>query len=227
MHISRSRKRSAQRPKKQNRSRPYRIDSRPTICITMGYPAGIGPEVIARALASRKIRRLAFFLVIGDEFVFKKALKLSGKKLNYCSIDSEKDIDLQRSGIIFLDLKNTPRRKFTFGRISASYGRNSIDYINRAVSLAKAKKVDAIVTAPIHKLAAELSGFKHPGHTEYLARLTHTRDYAMMLTGGPLKVVLATTHLPLKDVSGRLVKVYLLAYSDQIAVVKEKEVQIR
>ncbi len=170
----------------------------------MGYPAGIGPEIISESLASPGIKRLANFLIIGDEPVFKKALKRTQKRLNYHVIERDSDIDFSVSNILFYALSNISGNSFSFGKVSPDYGRASISYIDKAVSLIQAKKAGLLITGPIHKHAAELSGFKYPGHTEYLAYLTKTKKYAMMLTAGPLKVILATTHIPIKDVSRRL-----------------------
>jgi 4-hydroxythreonine-4-phosphate dehydrogenase len=181
----------------------------------MGYPAGIGPEIISESLASPGIRRLANFLIIGDEPVFRKALKRTQKRLNYRVIERDSDIDFSVSDILFFALSNISGNSFSFGKVLPEYGRASISYINKAVSLIQAKKAGLLITGPIHKHAAELSGFKYSGHTEYLAYLTKTKKYAMMLTAGlpahagkrragPLKVILATTHIPIKDVSRRL-----------------------
>jgi len=178
--------------------------NKPVACITMGYPAGIGPEIIARSLASPKIRGLANFLIVGDKSVFKRALSLSAKRLRYHSIETEKDIDFRKHRVLFFDMKNLAKTKIKLGVVSRVYGRASIDYIAKAVSLIGRKKADILITGPIHKHAAELAGFKYSGHTEYLAHLSSTKDYAMMLIGGPLKVILVTTHLPIKEVPSRL-----------------------
>ncbi len=178
--------------------------NRPLVCVTMGYPAGIGPEVISASLASQSIGRLANFLIIGDEPVFRKALKLTQKRLKYKVIERDKDIDFSVNNILFFSLSNVSGNGFSFGKVLPGHGKASISYINKAVSLIQAKKASLLVTGPIHKHAADLSGFEYSGHTEYLAYLTKTKKYAMMLTAGPLKVVLATTHIPIKDVSRRL-----------------------
>ncbi len=177
----------------------------------MGYPAGIGPEVISESLASPEIRRLANFLVIGDEAVFKKALKVTRKRFNYHKIQDKQEPDFSRSGILFLDLLEIQKSKFSFGKVVPEYGRASIRYIDKALAVIKHKKADALVTGPIHKRAAEMSGFKYSGHTEYLARKTGTKRYAMMLSAGSpapaagrLNVVLATTHIPIKKVASNL-----------------------
>jgi len=174
---------------------------RPVVCITMGYPAGIGTEVISKALASPEIERIANFLIIGDEFAFKKALSVSKKTLRYKLIKGHNEIDFSKEGILFLDLQNILPAAFSFGVVSQSLGKASIDYVREAVAIIKKKKAHILVTAPIHKYAAELSGFKYPGHTEYLAHLAGVKEYAMMFISGVFKIVLVTIHLPLRDVS--------------------------
>lgn len=192
-------------PQRRSKSSPWTQElDKPIVCITMGYPAGIGPEIIIRTMASPPIRRLAKFLIIGDEFVFKKAQRLCRGRLKYSLIKQASEVDFHKSNLLFLDLRNVSHNRFHFGRLCPSYGKASIEYVKEAVSLIKSKKADIIVTAPIHKHAAGLSGFRYSDHTEYLAHLTDTRDYAMMLMGGPLKVVLVTTHLPIKEVSHKL-----------------------
>lgn len=166
----------------------------------MGYPAGIGPEILACALASSAIRRLANFLIIGDVFVFEKACKIIKKRFKYNVVVSDEQIDFSLNSVLFYDLANIEKRGFLFGRVDKHYGNASIEYITKAVKLIQAGKADNLVTAPINKYAAKEAGFQYPGHTEYLTALTNTKDYAMMLSGGPLRVVLATVHIPLKSV---------------------------
>lgn len=180
--------------------------TKPVVCITMGYPSGIGPEITLKALASYGVRRVAGFLIIGDLYIFNKACALTGKKLKCRVINRDADIDLSPGEALLYDMDNVPRGNFHFGAVSKQCGSASIEYINKAVSIIKGKKADILVTAPIHKHAAGLSGFEYPGHTEYLTRLSGVKDYAMMLVGGGLKVIPATTHVPLKDVHKRLDK---------------------
>jgi 4-hydroxythreonine-4-phosphate dehydrogenase len=167
----------------------------------MGYPAGIGPEVMSKALASPAIKGLANFLVVGNEEFFKKANSRHGCNIRYKKIDDETEIDFLKSNINFFDMKQVRKVNFSHGVISAALGKESIRYIEKAVELIKSKRADVMVTAPINKHAACLSGFKYNGHTEFLAHLTGTQKYAMMLTAGRLNVFLATTHIPVKDIS--------------------------
>ena len=173
---------------------------KPRACITMGYPAGIGPEVISKALASPIIRRLANFLIIGNENLFKGACHKNKKNIVYAKIKDESQINFSKSNILFFDISRKSKSKFSQGKISSALGRESIHYVEKAVKLIQSGKADILITAPINKYAAGLSGFKYKGHTEFIARITNTKKYAMMLTSNKLKVFLVTTHIPVKDI---------------------------
>lgn len=163
--------------------------NKPTIAVTMGDPAGIGPEVVLKALASPKIARLANFLLIGDGFVIKKTVR---------------DLKL-RLEAPFIDLANVPPESFSYGRIDPACGRAGIEYIDRAIELLKTGEAAALVTGPLNKAAVRAGGLSSfLGHTEYLAAKTHSKSVAMMFTGKLLKVTLVTRHLALKDVARSL-----------------------
>lgn len=176
--------------------------NRPIVGITMGDASGIGPEVIAKALASLGRLGLAYFLVIGDGGVFRSAIDELRIPLNLTTIDHINDAVFDhKHSIALLDMKNLKLRELRRGEVNPACGRASIEYIQEAVKLALERRIDAVVTAPISKEAVKLAGFDWPGHTEFLAHLTETEDFAMMVVGGPLKVVLVTTHLALQKVS--------------------------
>ncbi len=156
------------------------------IAVTIGDPAGIGAEVVLKALDCKAIAARADFVLIGDRPVIEEASRLTGIAL------SEK-IKIVESGII-------KDNSFKRGEVSAEGGRAAASYIKMAVDMALSKKVDAITTAPITKEAFDKGGIKWHGHTEMLAELSGTRDYAMMLCGGPLRVMLVTIHRAIRDV---------------------------
>ncbi len=157
----------------------------PTIGITMGDAAGIGPEIVLRSLAGS---RSAGFntLIIGD-----------GEHLR--SVASQFDVGevLDRENVAFDDLANLTEG-FDLGTDNAVSGRASAEYIERSVALWREGQIDAIATAPISKKAIALGGYEFPGHTEFLAHLTNTKRFAMSFFAGSLRVVLLSTHLPLK-----------------------------
>ena len=190
-------------PGKQN---PPKADEKPIICITLGDPSGIGAEIIAKSLSEPAIRKLAYFIIVGDASVFKKAFILTEADFKYKTITQAKKIKFNDYNVLLLDLANVDSKGFEYGCIKPEYGKASIDYIKRAYLLVKEENADAMVTAPINKYSAKKAGFKHQGHTEFLAYLAKAKDTAMMLTGGPLSVILATTHLALARVADSLKK---------------------
>jgi 4-hydroxythreonine-4-phosphate dehydrogenase len=180
---------------------------RPIIAITMGDPAGIGPEVIAKAAASLEVQRIARILIIGDSRFITEGLKISkvtNFKLNV--ITNPGDAVWGSNYLNVLDLKNADPKQIKTGKIQPAAGKAAIAYVLKAIELAKAKKVDAVVTGPIHKEAMHKAGFKYQGHTEIFAEKTHAKNHAMLFVSDNLWVLLTTTHIPLKDVATHLTK---------------------
>lgn len=173
----------------------------PTIGITMGDPAGIGPEIIVKALSDQSILDICIPFVIGDKNIICSTINKLGLNGEATSIDSTKEIGRNNS-IQVLSLSSINSIKS--GQISKEAGHASGIYIQKGAELATDGKLDALVTAPINKEAFNLGGFSYPGHTEFLAELTETTDFAMMLMGRTLKVILLTTHCPIIEVSEKL-----------------------
>jgi 4-hydroxythreonine-4-phosphate dehydrogenase len=174
--------------------------STPRLAITMGDPAGIGPEVAARALADPHVRKAARSVVIGDARVMAAAARLAGLDLPVRAVGRLADAGGDAGAIEVLDLANADPAAFAVGRVSAVCGRAAYEYIERAVRLAQAGETDGIVTAPINKEALAAAGVRHSGHTEILAELTGTKSYAMLLMGTELRVIHVTTHVALRRV---------------------------
>lgn len=168
------------------------------IAITMGDAAGIGPEITAKALYCAEIRDFCAPVVIGDRAVMEEAISLLKLPLKLRIISSPDESKAGRGIIELIDMGEI--KKFKKGKPAAENGRACVSYIKKAVELALDKKVDGIVTAPISKEALKMAGMKWHGHTEMLAELTDTKDYAMMLVGEPLRVILVTIHTPLRSV---------------------------
>ncbi len=176
-----------------------------TVGVTMGDPSGIGPAVLVKAI--RALKGKADFVVIGDAWVLKKipgfqsiskivvGVNQGGQELLVSNLRAG------RQGVKVIDMKNVPRKGFEFGKIKKEYGRASVEYLDKAMGLLAAKEIDCLVTGPISKQAVKLSGFKFPGHTEYLAWRSGIKDYAMMLLNDRLRFSLLTGHIPLNKVS--------------------------
>jgi 4-hydroxythreonine-4-phosphate dehydrogenase len=173
----------------------------------MGDPAGIGPEIVAKAITSNEVMRIARCLVIGDIRFIKAALALIGRSdLQVLSLKRVADATWTKTYVNVLDLRNADPSKIKTGRMQPAAGRAAMEYIQKAVELAQSKKIDGIATAPINKEAINKAGFKFPGHTEFLAQKTKCSNYGMMFVSDTLWVMLATTHIPLREVSKHLDK---------------------
>jgi len=180
-------------PSFRSNNSPRRV--RPTVAITIGDPFGIGPEIVLKAMASRKMHGLADFIVVGDASVLSAASRSHGIP------------ELPRT-IPLVDPQIIAPRRVRFGRQSKLSGKASLVYLDRALDLIRAKKADCLVNAPLSKEAVSSAcpGKIFFGHTEYIADRFKTKDFAMMLIGGPLKVTLVTRHIPLKSVSRSITK---------------------
>lgn len=181
----------------------------PLLAITMGDPAGIGPEVIAKALALPAVRRLCRPLVIGSPAVLARAITALRLPLTVVSVTEAAAVasTVKRREVPVLDateLMTQPLGRFRQGVAAAAPGAASVAYITKAVRLAEQGAVDAMVTAPINKEAMHRGGFHYPGHTELLADLTKSAEVGMMILGGPLKIMFVTTHLALRDMPAKL-----------------------
>ncbi len=165
----------------------------------MGDPGGVGPEIIAQALSSPVVRKSCIPIVIGDTLIMTKALRLLRHSRKLREITSPDEAE--NSGrLMHLINVNTMIPRLPQKKPTAEGGEACVRYIRKAVELAMHKQVDGIVTAPISKEALKMAGFAWPGHTEMLAEISRTKQYAMMLVGGPLRVILVTIHTALKNV---------------------------
>lgn len=176
-----------------------RADSRPTIGITMGDAAGIGPEIIDKALSKKEIYKISRPIVIGDASVLSDALKVAKVKVKIQTVAGPSSARFEFGTIEVIDLKNIRLSELKMGQVQAMAGKASVEYVQKAVELALRGEIDAMVTAPLNKEAMNMSGYDYAGHTEILADLTKTKDYAMMLVAGKLRVVHVTTHVSMRQ----------------------------
>lgn len=173
---------------------------RPVLGVTMGDPAGVGPEIIARAAAEPRVVGVSRPVVIGAAAVMAEALRLVGSPLALRAVTDVADCRWADGTLEVLDPGELDLDALPRGRVSAAAGRAAYACIERAVALAQAKAIDAIVTAPINKEALAAAGLTYAGHTEILAALSGTRDFAMLLLGPGLRVIHVTTHVALRRV---------------------------
>ena len=175
----------------------------PRVGITMGDAAGVGPEVVVKALAHPEAHALCRALVIGDAKRLERAAALCGLKLAIRPIAGPEEARFESGCADCVDLAPVPP-ELPFGKLSAAAGEAAYRYIERAVELALAKRIDAICTAPINKEALNAAGHRFPGHTELLAQLTGTPEVSLMLIAPKLRVIHVTAHIGLLDAIARI-----------------------
>ena len=172
------------------------------IALTMGDPAGIGPEIVARLCAEKDLPRL---IVIGDEAMMRRAIGITGVSLTTHAIETVAGARFASGRIDILQVDSLPA-DLPFGKVDARAGAAAYAYVERAIREAKSGAISAIVTAPLNKEAMKAGGINYPGHTEILADHSGAKSYAMMLANDELRVVLVTIHVPLGEV-GRLITI--------------------
>ena len=164
----------------------------------MGDPAGIGPEIVVRALSHESTYQKCRPIVTGDANVMRKAVSLLGLDLQVNAVDEVKAAKFEYGTIDVYDLKCVDADSFEFGKVAAQCGNAAFVSIRKAIDLAMAEEVDGTVTAPLNKEALNLAGHHFDGHTEIYATFTHTKKYAMLLADEHLRVIHVSTHVPLR-----------------------------
>jgi 4-hydroxythreonine-4-phosphate dehydrogenase len=173
---------------------------KPIIAITMGDPAGIGPEIIAKTLKNKEIYFICNPVVVGESKALQMGIDVAKTTLKLNPIETVRDAIYKPGTIDIIDLQNIDITKLVMGRPAPMSGAASAEYVIHAADLALNGEVDAIVTAPLNKEAIHMGGYHYPGHTELLAERSGTNNYAMMLATGKLRVIHVTTHIPFKEI---------------------------
>ncbi|POP33797.1 4-hydroxythreonine-4-phosphate dehydrogenase PdxA [Lactonifactor longoviformis] len=181
---------------------------RPILAITMGDPAGSGPEISVKALSNDKIYQKARPLIIGDARVMEKAVRLVGleRKLTIHEITDIKDARFTPGYIDVYHLELVDMEKLEYGKVSAMCGNAAFHSVKKAIRLAMDGEVDATVTNALNKEALNLAGHHYSGHTEIYARFTGAEKYTMLLAHENLRVVHVSTHVSLRDACDKVKK---------------------
>jgi 4-phospho-D-threonate 3-dehydrogenase / 4-phospho-D-erythronate 3-dehydrogenase len=171
---------------------------KPKIGISMGDPAGIGPEICIKALSQKDVYERCHPLVVGDATVMQLAVTALKSTLKINAIQSVKDARFEFGTVDVFDLKNVVIDELQPGVVSAMAGNAAFEAVKKVIDLALAEEIDATVTAPINKESIHNAGHKFSGHTEIYAHFTHTAKFAMLLADENLRVIHATTHVSLR-----------------------------
>jgi len=193
------------------------MSAKPVLGLTMGDPAGIGPELCLRALREPSVRRQCHPVLFGDADVLRSLDPVGFRQLTAVTRPPSKTkppvlvVSLAEfaalpavTGPVIVDCAAIKARQFKPGRVSAACGRAGYVYIEQAIKAALAGQIAGVVTAPIHKESLHRSGVKHPGHTEIFTALTGAKRSCMMLYSDRITVSMATTHIGYHEVPGKL-----------------------
>jgi 4-hydroxythreonine-4-phosphate dehydrogenase len=171
-------------------------EHKPVVAITMGDPAGCGPEVLAMAAAEKHLS--VWPVCVGDCETMQRAIQIVDSDVTAVPVERVEDIDFVPGQLPVIDLKNVDLDKLEWGKIQQAAGQAAYEYITHAIDLAMAGQVDAVVTSAINKEALHLAGHKFDGHTEIFAAHTGAADVTMMLASGHFRVTHVSTHVSLR-----------------------------
>ena len=178
-------------------------DQRPLIAVTMGDPAGVGPEITAKALANPKIRAACRAVVVGDLGTMERAAGAVGLTVTAVELDA---LDRGTAEVQVYDPWGRDLSDVPVGMIDARAGAAAAQAVIAATKLALDRRVAAIVTAPINKAAINAAGFHYAGHTELLADLTDSPGARMLLVAPGLRVIHNSTHVSLREAIERVTR---------------------
>lgn len=176
------------------------------IAITMGDPAGVGPEIIVKALSHIEVYQKCIPVVIGDYEALADAIRFCNLPLELSEIGDVKDGKGEFGKIDFINLGYLQNKNWEYKKNSALCGEASFQYVIRGIKEAMAGKVQAVVTAPINKESLNMAGHAYSGHTEIFADYTNTKDFAMLLASKTLRVIHVSTHCSLREACDRVKK---------------------
>lgn len=179
---------------------------KPILGISMGDPAGIGPEIAVKALNHKEIYDICRPLVVGDGNAIRDAIRITGLRLEIRAISEVEEAKFKYGVIDVIDLKNVDMSGLEYGKVSAMAGNAAFEAVKKVIELAMDKKIDATITGPINKEALNLAGHHYSGHTEIYAHYTNTKDYSMMLAHENMRVVHVSTHVSLREACDRVKK---------------------
>lgn len=187
-----------------------RAVAEPVVAVTMGDPAGVGPEVVLKSLDSPLVRRICRPLIIGDSGVLERTQKSinkgRAKRFELIPWLPGEPVSARKNRVSVYSLSSLHAAESRPGRPIAACGEAAYCYIREAAQLVMSGVAEAMATAPISKRVLQLAGHRYPGHTELLAELTAAREVRMMLVGGRLRVVLATVHVRYTEVARALTR---------------------
>lgn len=175
------------------------VKFRPITALTMGDPAGIGPEICVGAMLDKEIHEICRPFMIGSIAIMEKAGKVLGKELKFNKISEPEEAKYEHGLIDIIETDDYDTDSLEWGKEQALAGQMAMDFILKSIELGMAKKIDAVSTAPIHKGAIKLVGVKEPGHTEIYQNQTNSEYALTMFSCHKLRVFFVSRHMSLID----------------------------
>ncbi len=185
---------------------------KPLIAIPLGDPAGIGPEIVAKALASPEVAAAARCVVVGDPAVMENACRITGVALRLNRIAAPAEGRYSPDTLNMVAVENIDVAKLELGRVDGMCGRAAYDYIAKSIELANAGSVDAVATTPINKESLKAGGVDFIGHTEIFGALTNTPDPLTMFEVRGMRVFFLTRHVSLRRACDLVTKERIVDY---------------
>lgn len=200
---------------------------RPILTLTMGDVAGIGPEIIAKSVLNEEIGDLCIPLVVGDADHLRRAFEMIGIDWAVRKIGDPAEVRFGYGCVDLIEVPGVDVKEVKIGCIDKRAGDAAVRFVKRATEFAITRQVDGVVTAPLNKEAINLAGHHYAGHTDFLAELTGTASYRMMLVVGNLRAIHVTAHVALRDVFNllsveRIVETVRLAQQAMVSLGIEK-----
>lgn len=185
---------------------------RPIIAIPLGDPAGVGPEIVVKALTEESIHVVSCPLVVGDRKVVTNALDMCNISADLQVVDKPAEGRYEKGTIVLMDLDNIDMAALRIGESQAMCGKAAFEYIETSVKLALDQEANALATTPINKESLRAANVPHIGHTEILAELTDTQDPLTMFEVHGMRVFFLTRHVSLREACDLVTKDRVLDY---------------
>ena len=179
---------------------------KPILGITMGDPAGIGPEITIKALSKQSMYDQCLPIVIGDYEALKEACEMTKIDLKLNEIKEVSEAKGEFGTVDYINMGYLAPRSWEYKKVSKLAGESSFNYIKKGIELAMDNKIHAVVTGPINKEAINSAGYHYSGHTEIFADYTKTPNYAMLLCSDKMRVIHATTHVSMRQACDLITK---------------------
>lgn len=186
--------------------------SKPIIAVPIGDPAGVGPEIVAKSIASDEVFDVANVIVVGDKGVMEKAIEITETNLTIHVVEEPEQGKYEKGVLNLIDLGNIDQSAFEYGKVSAMCGKAAYEYIAKSIELANEGKADAVSTTPINKEALKAAEIPYIGHTEIFGALTNTADPLTMFEVRGMRVFFLSRHVSIRQACDMVTKERIIDY---------------